>query len=332
MQHVRRKQRGLVRRARLRTSRLQSDEWRWAAVTWRTACQLGHAPRTQLIPLVHQLAIRFSRRARADRLAGVSKLILFALVLCSTAACSANRDSTAQAKTAKSSAGTIALPSVPYKPVALSSVGTITGTIEIDGDAPADSIVTPAADRELCGTAYPDSSVVHRGNGLANAVVWLTDVKEGKALPVERRTEIINEDCRLTPRVQAVVAGTTVNVRNEDRLAHTTRFVLGGAGGDTLARVPLTDDGQVVPNEHIAAKAGMVAVTCAQHAWTRGFIAVVESPYYAVTDQSGTFRLDSVPPGKYHLRVWHERGAPVEQDVDVTPAGTARLDVKVKLK
>lgn len=281
---------------------------------------------------MHQLAIGCSRRARAHGLATISILILFALVLCSTAACSTDRSGTAQAKTAKSSAGAIALPSVPYKPVALSSVGTITGTIEIDGDAPADSIVTPTLDREPCGTAYPDSSVVHRGTALGNAVVWLTDVKEGKGLPVERRTEVINEDCRLTPRVQAVVVGTTVNVRNEDRLAHTTRFVLGGAGGDTLARVPLTDDGQVVPNEHIAAKAGMVAVTCAQHPWTRGFIAVVESPYFAVTDQSGAFRLDSIPPGKYHLRVWHERGAPAEQEVEVTAEGTSRAEVRMKLR
>ena len=150
---------------------------------------------------------------------------------------------------------------------------------------------------------------------------------------VERRTEIINEECRLTPRLQAVVAGTTVNVRNDDRLAHTTRFVLGGAGGDTLARVPLTDDGQVVPNEHIAAKSGLVAATCAQHPWTRGYIAVFESPYFALTDGSGGFRLDSIPPGTYHLRVWHERGtSTIERDVTVSATGISRVQVKVRLR
>lgn len=220
-----------------------------------------------------------------------------------------------------------------YKPVALASIGTIEGTVEIDGDAPADSVVTPTVDQQPCGTGFPDSSIVRRGNALGNAVVWLTDVKEGKALPLERRTEIENEDCRLVPRVQAVVVGTTVNVRNDDRLAHTTRFVLGGAGGDTLARVPLTDDGQVVPNEHIAAKGGLVAATCAQHPWTRGYIAVFESPYFALTDGSGGFRLDSIPPGTYHLRVWHERGAStIERDVTVTASGITRVDVKVKLR
>src|SRR4029079_19698446 len=118
------------------------------------------------------------------------------------------------------------------------------GTVAIGGDAPKDSIVTPSVDQEPCGTAYPDSSVVHRGSALGNAVVWLTDGTECKTLPCDRGTDIVNQDCRLLPRVQAVLVGTTVNVRNEDRLAHTTRFVRGGAGGDTLARIPLTDDGQ----------------------------------------------------------------------------------------
>ena len=250
------------------------------------------------------------------------------------AACTGDPSHTAQARTARPTfAGSIDLPSVAYKPVPLGSVGTVVGTVEIDGNAPADSIITPTKDQSLCGTAYPDSSIILRGRSLANAVVWLSDVKEGKELPIERRTEIVNEDCRLEPRVQAVVAGTTVNVRNEDRLAHTTRFLRGGAGGDTLATIPLTDDGQVVPNEHVTTKAGMVAALCVQHPWTRGYIAVFESPYFAVTDESGAFRIDSVPPGKYHLVVWHERGeSQVEREVEISAGGTSRVDVQLKLK
>lgn len=284
---------------------------------------------------MHHPGIAILRRARAQQIAARSLILPFVLPLLLATACSDDRSSgTAQARTARgSAAGAIELPSVPYKPIALASIGTIEGTVEIDGDGPADSIVTPMVDQQLCGTGFPDSSIVRRGSALGNAVVWLTDVTEGKPLPVERRTEIENEDCRLVPRVQAVVVGTTVNVRNDDRLAHTTRFVLGGAGGDTLARIPLTDDGQVVPNEHIAAKSGLVAVTCAQHPWTRGYIAVFESPYFALTDASGGFRLDSVPPGTYHVRVWHERGtSTIEKDVTVSATGISRVDVKLRLR
>ena len=238
----------------------------------------------------------------------------------------------ARAATRRTASGSIELPSVAYRPVPLTSVGSIVGTVQLDGEV-GDSAVMVPTDREICGTAIPDSSIVHRGNGLANAVVWLSDVTQGKPLPIERRTEIVNEDCQLAPRVQAVVAGTTVNVLNEDRLAHTTRFVRGGGGGDTLAVVPLTDDGQVVPNEHIAAKAGMIAVSCAQHPWTRGFIAVFESPYFAITDPSGAFRIDSVPPGKYHLVAWHERGRSlVQQEIEIRGDAESRADIRLRVQ
>jgi len=272
---------------------------------------------------VHELGIRQLSPARLP-------ILLFTGIL----GCSGDPSNTALAHTASpASSGSIALPSATYRPVPLGAIGSITGTVEIDGNAPSDSIVTPTVDRELCGTAYPDSSIVLRGRALANVVVWLADVREGKTLPIERRTEIVNEECRLVPRVQGVVVGTTVNVRNEDRLAHSTRFLRGGAGGDTLAVIPLTDDGEVVPNEHLSSKSGLVAAACVQHPWTRGYIAVFESPYYAVTDESGAFRIDSVPPGKYRLLVWHEREeSQVEREVDVAAAGTARVDVKLRLK
>jgi hypothetical protein len=33
---------------------------------------------------------------------------------------------------------------------------------------------------------------------------------------------------------------------------------------------------------------------------------VVSHPYYAVTDDSGTFELTDVPPGNYEIVAWHE--------------------------
>jgi hypothetical protein len=258
-------------------------------------------------------------------------VVWFAIFL---ASCGDDPHGTAQARgtARRTSSGAIDLPSAPYRPMTLTSMGSIVGTVQLDGEV-GDSAVITTVDREVCGAAIPDSSIVHRGDALANVVIWLSDVTQGKPLPIERRTEIVNEDCQLEPRIQAVVAGTTVNVRNEDRLAHTTRFVRGGAGGDTLALVPLTDDGQVVPNEHIAAKPGLIAVSCVQHPWTRGYIAVFESPYFAITDATGTFRIDSVPPGKYHLVAWHERGrSQVQQEIEVQPNAESKAEIRVRVQ
>lgn len=224
-----------------------------------------------------------------------------------------------------------ALPAVAYHEASLGETGDIVGTVTIDGVIPADSLVATGASAE-CGADMPDASLVHEARGLGNAVVWISDISQGKPRPAERRTEIVNTACRLEPRVQVVVSGTTVNVRNDDRFAHVTRFTRVGTV-DSLARVPMTDDGQVVPNEHIASAPGLIAVTCGRHAFMQGWIAVLPSPYAVVTDASGGFRLDGVPPGTYTVRVWHERGREqVARRVAVTAGRAAELTIPVELR
>jgi hypothetical protein len=224
------------------------------------------------------------------------------------------------------------LVSVPYRETKLAGSGTIEGKVLIDGDAPEDGIITPSVDQAQCGSAWPDSSIVRDDAALGAVVVWLSDIALGKALPVERRTEILNRSCKLQPRLQAVIAGTTVNVRNDDRLLHTTRFVR-AASDDTVATIPLTDDGQVVPNERIAAEPGLILVRCDQHPWMRGHIAVFANPYFAITQSNGAFRLDSVPPGHYYLRFWHERAVqPEGRIVEVRAGEVAGVELRVRLK
>ena len=234
----------------------------------------------------------------------------------------------------QSADGLIERTTIPYREnVTTSSAGgSVVGSVSIDGDLPADSITTATADESICGASFPNASVVHTDRALGNVVVWLADVQQGKPLPAERRTELLNERCQLVPHVQGVVVGTTVNVRSDDRLPHTTQLLRSGTA-DTLARIPLTDDGQVVPNENLATKPGMIEARCVQHPWTRGYIAVFAHPYFAVTDPAGTFRLDSVPPGRYQLIAWHERGTDhMERQVEVKEGEASRVEIQVKLR
>jgi len=34
---------------------------------------------------------------------------------------------------------------------------------------------------------------------------------------------------------------------------------------------------------------------------------VLETPYFAVTDKDGNYSIKNVPPGKYTLKIWHEK-------------------------
>jgi plastocyanin len=265
--------------------------------------------------------------------------VLFAttfVLACSTDAAppertpSAKRVGPAEAATTKidNSASAVDLGSVPYTPLALSAVGSIAGNIKLDGPAPPDT-TTITVDQPICGTT-PEAATVATSKGVSNAIVWIAGVKSGKDLPVEKRTELSSEKCAIDPRVQAVVVGTTVNVYNEDRLIHTLAFIRGAH--DTLTQMPFFNGGQVVASERLATRPGIVEVRCALHPWTRGYIAVFDHPYFAVTDANGAFTIDSLAPGTYRMMVWHEGMAqPVAQRIQVAANAPAKVDLAIRV-
>lgn len=216
----------------------------------------------------------------------------------------------------------------PYRAVPLANPGAVAGTVSIQGSVPADTVVHPAVDQAVCGAQLVDETIVRAGNHLADVVVWLPDVHEGKPMPLERRFELTNDHCQLLPRVQAVVAGGTLNVRNLDAATHRTRFVRLGTG-EHLTTITATEPGAVVPDETILDEAGQIEIGCEVHPWTRAWILVFDHPYATVTARDGTFRLDGVPPGRWRILAWHERFGLLEDSIIVAPGQEARVELKV---
>ena len=129
-----------------------------------------------------------------------------------------------------------------------------------------------------------------------------------------------------------MVTGTTINVSSHDHALLTSRFYREGAG-TPVDEIWTTDAGQIVPSEKIASAPGIVEARSVQQPWTRGYIAVFDHPYFAVADEKGAFTIDSLPPGTYTVKVWHERlGKPSEQRVVVGTGGSGRLDLSLNLQ
>lgn len=217
----------------------------------------------------------------------------------------------------------IPVPGVPYQPTTVLSDGWIAGSVRLAGMAPVDSVVRPTVDRQVCGVSFVDQTVALMGDGLGDAIVWLADARTGTALPMARRFEVTQEKCLIEPRVQAVVAGGTLNVRSRDALVHRLRIQRHGSG-ETLVRFLHNDVGQVVPDDRVLARPGLLELRSDLHPWARGFVAVFDHPYFTVTPPGGGFRLEQVPPGTYTLVAWHERFGTVSQPVTVG-AGMASM-------
>jgi hypothetical protein len=163
-----------------------------------------------------------------------------------------------------------------------------------------------------------------------DAIVWLIDVDSGKPLPLSRRYDIENRANALVPFTQAAIVGGTLNVRNVDDTAHRVRFTLSGGDPDpVLAVVNETGAGQVVPTHRPLQRVGLVAVTCDVHPATRGWIRVFDQPYFTQPDSNGRFAMDSVPPGRWRIRVWHPSLGETDREVVVDSGALAFADLRI---
>lgn len=238
------------------------------------------------------------------------------------------RDDTASADHAvvESAGDVVIMPKGAYTVTAVASPGVVRGTVALSGTLALQAPIATGADSALCGASVPDESVQQQGSGIGSVVVWLDDIRAGKAAAAERRLELESNKCRLEPRVQAAVVGSAVNVIGHDVFRQHLRWMSAGEKAPRAA-ILLGRNEQVIPTELPARTPGLVVIRDVDHEWPRAFLAVFDHPYFAVTKPDGSFTIDGVPPGSYTLRAWHERTKVAEQKVTVTAGGAATANL-----
>lgn len=131
-----------------------------------------------------------------------------------------------------------------------------------------------------------------------DSVVWLEGLKTaapGASLKVSQQNKVF------TPGFMVVVAGQTVNMLNNDAIAHNV-FSRSPAKTFNLGIYP---KGQSKPVKFD--KPGVVTLGCTIHSNMKGTVVVVPNKYYAVPS-GGNFRIAGVPAGKYTLKYWSAGG------------------------
>lgn len=214
----------------------------------------------------------------------------------------------------------------PYRPLSDSarrSGGVLVGRIALATETAGDSAIIPTHDLGVC-FPFTETHLPSQGGGVGNAVVWLVGVSSGPPPDAPRRAALTLDRCQLTPRVQVMSAGGTLQVISRDAMLSRLRFTTVG-DADQRTQVILNDAGQVVPTEHVAPRPGLVAVRDDLHPWVRAYVAVTSHPFVTVSAVDGTFRFGDVPAGRYTLAVWQEKLGMRQRVVRVTRGVETRV-------
>lgn len=152
----------------------------------------------------------------------------------------------------------------------------------------------------------------------ADAVVYATPAAGGAYSPPGEPVVMDQKGKDFVPRVLPVMVGTTVSFLNSDPFAHNVftpdgcadEFDLGSwATGET--------------RDYTFKKPCTAVVLCSVHPEMIGYVVAVETPYFAVTADDGSYTIDELPEGSYEVSVWHERLPKTSRTVEVAGASTA---------
>ena len=123
---------------------------------------------------------------------------------------------------------------------------------------------------------------------------------------------------QFVPRVRAIALGETIRFTNEDGETHNVHAVSPGFNFNQSM-----SPGQF--REFTPTRPGVMRLACDIHMHMRAFVVISPTPWVAVCDQQGRYRLDGVPAGRYLLTAWHEMGDPVKREITV--AGTQGMEL-----
>jgi plastocyanin len=209
------------------------------------------------------------------------------------------------------------------------SAAAIRGTVLYVGPPPERKQIPINIDQYVCGKSRENEELVIGPNrGIRWAVVSLQNPPAG-ARPdpsAAKPVSVDQQQCVYVPRVVVVPVGGTVDFLNSDRLLHNLHST--SSENPTFSRTQ--PKGRTIPV--VFKKPEIVRIDCDLHTWMRAWVVVAEHPFFAVTGPQGEFVLDSVPPGKYTLKVWQETLGTVTREVTVGEQDTTGVTVELRKK
>jgi hypothetical protein len=195
----------------------------------------------------------------------------------------------------------------------------------------------PAALATACGPVAAAGVRIGADRGVGGVLVYIEHVELGRTMPSYGRSALVGgmiakRGCALAPVVQIVTPLPAAVAIHGDATAAGLRIT--EPSGATS--VELQAAGRVV----LQAEPGVTRIEADDGSLGAAWVVAADTPYYAITDDGGRFRLDELAAGSYELTFWRPPlatvsdgklvyGAPAitRRTVVIDAVRPARLDV-----
>ena len=206
---------------------------------------------------------------------------------------------------------------------------TVNGRVTYDGTPkklrPIDMSAEPNCAKFYQTPPMPDINLTGSDKAMPNVVVYVS-----AGAPDENFTgpvvHINQRGCRYTPHIVAVQANQEVWVKNDDAVTHSVH---------PMARVNTEWNRSQPPGTPPVVirytQPEFIRVKCELHPWMHGVLAVFKNSHHAITDNTGAFTLDNLPPGKYTVTAWHEVYGTQSKEITVGAGQSADLNFTFKV-
>ncbi|MCO7226466.1 hypothetical protein [Pleionea sp. CnH1-48] len=149
----------------------------------------------------------------------------------------------------------------------------------------------------------------HEGKAVSGVVLYLQHkAPEGESAQASIRPTISQRNKQFQPYVSVVQVGVPVSFENNDDIAH---HIYSLTGKERFSFKIRKDEAARTLQFQ---QAGIIPMGCNIHDWMSGYLLVVDTPYYGITDDNGRVLFSHIESGSYTLRVWHPQMKEADRD------------------
>ncbi|HEX6133326.1 MAG TPA: carboxypeptidase regulatory-like domain-containing protein [Longimicrobiales bacterium] len=187
------------------------------------------------------------------------------------------------------------------------SAAVIAGVVHFEGTAPTPEPID-MSDEPTCVEKHPEGPahrrVVVNDNGtLRNVFVWVREGLGDRRFGAATDQKVIDQTgCMYEPHITGVQTGQALVFRNSDGLLHNVNAQPEANRPFNISQPTNMDSERTFSQPEV-----MIPLRCDVHGWMEAYVGVVDHPYFAVTGEDGSFRIENLPPGDYTIEAWHEQ-------------------------